>query len=66
MQSLSSNSYSIDRDRLYELYMQWVNDVCEACDWKTSFGPEEIVGSICNILEKNPGLFQEKEEEKVF
>ena len=26
------------------------------CDWKTSFGPEEIVYAISDILEKNPQL----------
>ena len=33
--------------------MQEVNDICEVCDWKTNFGPEEIVDIICNIIEKN-------------
>jgi hypothetical protein len=46
----------INRDELYKLYMQWVDQVTEDCDWKTSFGPEEIVHSIANILETNPQL----------
>jgi hypothetical protein len=48
----------IDKEKLYELYMNWVNDVAEECDWKTSFGPKEIVNAIANILETNPQLIK--------
>ncbi len=48
----------IDKEKLYELYMNWVNDVAEECDWKTSFGPKEIVYAIANILETNPQLIK--------
>ena len=47
---------SIDKKELYKLYMEWVNQVSEDCDWKTSFEPEEIVYAIANILENNPDL----------
>jgi hypothetical protein len=46
----------INKEELYKLYMEWVNRVSEDCDWKTSFGAEEIVHSIANILENNPQL----------
>lgn len=46
----------INKEKLYELYMKWVNQVSEDCDWKTHFGPEEIVHAIANILENNPDL----------
>ena len=46
----------INKDELYKLYMEWVDRVSEDCDWVTSFGPEEIVYSIANILEQNPQL----------
>ena len=49
----------INKDELYKLYMQWVDQVTEDCDWKTSFGPEEIVHAIANILETNPQLVSE-------
>jgi hypothetical protein len=48
----------IDREKLYELYMNWVNDVTESCDWKTHFGPEEIVNSIATIIENNKDLIK--------
>jgi len=53
----------INRDELYKLYMEWVNKVSEDSDWKTTFGPEEIVYSIANILETNPQLIQDDREE---
>jgi len=46
----------INRGELYKLYMDWVHEVSEECDWKTSFGPEEIVDAICTILEKHTML----------
>ena len=46
----------IYREEVYKRYMDWVDKVSEDCDWKTSFGPEEIVNAICDILEKNPML----------
>lgn len=50
---------NIDKNALYELYMQKVNQIAEDCDWVTSFGPEEIVNMIANILETNPHLISE-------
>jgi len=46
----------INKDELYKLYMEWVDRVSEDCDWKTSFGAEEIVHSISTIIEQNPQL----------
>lgn len=48
----------VDKERLYKLYMEWVDDVVEECDWKTSFGPEEIVYAIGTIIEENPELIK--------
>ena len=48
---------SIKREELFKLYMEWVNEVAEECEWKTHFGPEEIVNAIVTILENNPELY---------
>jgi len=48
----------INKEQLYKLYMEWVDNVTEECDWKTSFGPEEIVYAIAKILETNPQLIK--------
>ena len=47
----------INREELYKLYMEWVEQVTEECDWKTSFGVEEVIGAIATILENNPHLY---------
>jgi hypothetical protein len=49
----------IDKEELFKLYMEWVDKVSEDLDWKTHFGPEEIVDAIVNIIENNPQLCQE-------
>lgn len=55
----------INKDELYVLYMELVNQVADECDWKTHFGPEEIVHAIANILETNPQLIQNDREETI-
>jgi len=54
----NAKKMTIDKEKLFELYMQWVDEVLEECDWKTSFEPEEIVYSIAAILENNPKLYE--------
>jgi hypothetical protein len=49
---------TINKEELYKLYMEWVDKVSEDNDWKTSFGPKEIVDSIANIIENNPQLIK--------
>jgi hypothetical protein len=46
----------IDKEELYKLYMEWVDQVTDECDWKTHFEPEEIVHAIANIIEETPEL----------
>jgi hypothetical protein len=51
----------INKEELYTLYMEWVEQVTEECDWKTSFGPKEIVEAIATLLENNPHLYDDNE-----
>ena len=53
----------INREELYKLYMEWVDQVTEEYDWKTSFGIEEILESIATILENNPHLYISNKEQ---
>ena len=49
----------VNREELYKLYMEWVEQVTEECDWKTSFGPEEIVGAIATrVVFAYPGRIE--------
>ena len=43
----------INREKLLELYMKEVDEICEVADWKTNFGPAEIINIISDIVEKN-------------
>jgi hypothetical protein len=52
------NNLKINREELYSLYMKEVDDICEECDWVTSFGPKEIVSIIAHILETNKDLIE--------
>ncbi len=52
----NAKKMTIDKEKLFELYMQWVYEVLEECEWKTSFEPKEIVYAIAKILENNPKL----------
>ena len=54
----------INKEELFKLYMEKVNQIAEDCDWVTSFGPEEIVDMIANILENNPQLINDSRKEK--
>jgi hypothetical protein len=53
-----NDQIEINKEQLYKLYMEWVNQVSEELDWKTHFGPEEIVYAIANILENNKDLIK--------
>lgn len=48
----------INREKLFELYMTEVNEIAEKCDWKSTFGPKEIVGMISRIIEENPEVYE--------
>jgi hypothetical protein len=53
-----SDDITIDRDRLYQLYMDHVDRVCDECDWVTSFTPKDIVNMISHIIELYPDLIK--------
>jgi hypothetical protein len=58
-----SKKLKINTEELYKLYMEWVDDVSEVCDWKTHFTPDEIVDAIAKILEDNPNLVSQNESQ---
>lgn len=55
----------IDRDELFRLYMLKVDETCEECDWVTSFGPEEIIHMVADIMEENPQLIKRLDKNNV-
>jgi hypothetical protein len=46
----------IDREKLYNLYMEKVDFICEECDWVSYFTPRDIISIISRIIESNPNL----------
>jgi hypothetical protein len=51
---------NIDREKLYKLYMDHVDYICDECDWVSSFTPKDIINMISNILEQNPKLIKKQ------
>ena len=51
----------IDRQKLYKLYIDKINQISEEnLDWKTQFTPEEIVNLISGIIEENNDVYELK------
>jgi hypothetical protein len=46
----------IDREKLYNLYMDEVDRICDDCDWVSTITPRDIIGIISRIIEFNPNL----------
>ena len=42
---------NINKEKVFNEYMKWVDQVSEEFDWKTQFSPKEIVYKICEIIE---------------
>jgi hypothetical protein len=47
---------TIDRERLYNLYMDNINYISDQCEEISSFTPKDIIRIISNIIELNPNL----------
>jgi hypothetical protein len=41
----------MNKEKIYEKYMQWVEAVSEDCEWKTHFTAKELVYKVCSIIE---------------
>jgi len=54
------NDIEIDREKLYTLYMEEVEKICDKCDWVSSFTPKDIIGIISNIIESNPKIIKKQ------
>jgi len=48
----------INKEKLYKLYMQEVEAICEVYDWKTHFTAQECVNLVSYLLEENPDLIK--------
>ena len=48
----------INKEELYKLYLQEMDEILEECDWKTHFSAQECVYLVSRILEANPELIK--------
>jgi len=48
----------INKEKLYELYLQAMDEILEECDWKTHFSAQECVYLVSRVLEQNPELIK--------
>lgn len=46
----------INRDILYKLYTEKVEQICDNCDFVVKFDPKTIVDLISSIIEENADL----------
>ena len=46
---------NITKEDLLNRYRIKIDNILDECDWKTSFGPEEICGIICGIIFETDG-----------
>ena len=49
----------INRVKLYDTYMEWVNQVAEDIPEKTHFEIDEIINAISRILESDTDIIQQ-------
>lgn len=43
----------MDKEKIYEKYMQWVEAVTEECEWKSTFTAKELVYKVCSLIEED-------------
>ena len=53
------NKIKINRVKLYDKYMSWVNQVADDIPEKTHFDVDEIINAISRILESDTDIIQE-------
>lgn len=52
----------VDSEKLLKKYLEKVDEICEICDWKTSFSPKEIIGLVAEIIENDPSIIKQNIE----
>ena len=52
---------TLDRNKLYELYIYKINEIAEDLPEKTFFKIEEVISIISDIIENNPNIIQNEQ-----
>ncbi len=55
-----SNNIIVDRDKLYEKYMNMVEAMADECDWITNISPMTLINLVVDIIENEPNITTKK------
>jgi len=53
---MSTNNIIIDRDKLYEKYMNMIEAMADECDWITNISPMTLINLVADIIENEPNI----------
>jgi len=56
---MSINNVKIDRDKLYERYMNMIDAMADECDWITNISPMTLINLVADIIENEPHIINE-------
>jgi len=56
---MSTNNIIIDRDKLYEKYMNMIDAMADECDWVTNISPMTLINLVADIIENEPHIINE-------
>ncbi len=53
---MSTNNIIIDRDKLYEKYMNMIDAMADECDWITNISPMTLINLVADIIENEKDI----------
>jgi len=56
---MSINNIIIDRDKLYERYMNIIDAMADECDWIENISPMTLINLVADIIENEPHIINE-------
>ena len=56
---MSTNNIVVDRDKLYEKYMNMIDAMADECDWITNISPMTLINLVADIIENEPHIINE-------
>jgi len=56
---MSTNNIIVDRDKLYEKYMNMIDAMADECDWITNISPMTLINLVADIIENEPYIINE-------
>jgi hypothetical protein len=50
----------IDRDKVYEKYMNMIEAMADECDWVANISPMTLINLVVDIIENEPNITNKK------